>query len=134
MKKFSLIAGLFLSFSFLYAGYITPQLSEKIASIRTGTVIRINIVMETQSDPSYLNSFIKGKTKIHRRIAVLSYLKNLSNSSQGDLLTWLKSEESKGKVSGITSLWIVNAISCEVTTDLIRGNLQKSCKLLQEMI
>ena len=119
MRGFGLIISIYLSFSALFAGYITPQLLEKIRATPSGDTIRINIIMSKQSDISYLQNLIRGRTRRQRRQVVISYLKGISTSSQKNLLSWLKAEEREGRASEISSLWIVNAISCAVIPDLI---------------
>ncbi len=107
--------------SAIYGEYIKQPLLDKMASSGPNELIRINIMMKEQADEPYLRGLCKGKSKSTRRALVISYLKEISERTQSDLLAYLKDRESQNEVSNITPLWIINAISCEAISSVIEG-------------
>lgn len=96
----------------LWSGYIEESLKSKIASLSNSELIRVIIVLNKQ-----INSFPEitgvGDKKAIREIFV-SQLKELT-ASQSELLSYLNNN----RASNITSLWIINAISCVVQKPII---------------
>ena len=76
--------------------------------------------MKSQINSAKLHSRAeKHLDKSARREFVIDELKEFSLKTQADVLSYLQAEEKNGKVSGISSLWIVNAISCDASKDVI---------------
>jgi serine protease AprX len=112
---------------------IEQNLSEKIARSSNEELIPIIILISEQINDQSLAADATSVPKIARRELVVSQLKTLSQCSQKDIITFLKTKQKQGKVKNISSLWIINAIGAEVTKDVIEelsktpGICQISC-------
>ncbi|MBQ5616149.1 MAG: S8 family serine peptidase, partial [Bacteroidaceae bacterium] len=82
--------------------------------------IAVTIVMKSQIQPSAIRAKVaKIRGKMMKREVVVKELKTYSDNSQESLLSFLQSEEKKGNVSDISSLWISNSIVCRANRDII---------------
>lgn len=82
--------------------------------------IAVTIVMKSQMQPSAIRAKVaKSRGKMMKREVVVKELKTYSDNSQESLLSFLQSEEKKGNVSDISSLWISNSIVCRANRDII---------------
>jgi subtilisin family serine protease len=82
-------------------------------------MIPVIIVMSEQLDQEFLYRHACELDKSDRRQWVISELKTLAQRTQQGLLSYLRTEKGTGKADRIHSLWIANAISAEVTKDII---------------
>ncbi len=98
---------------------INDDLTEKIRNSSSEELIPILIRMSEQLDRDFLVSNAVKLTKQVRRQWVSSQLESLAQRTQKELLLYLESAKQNGKAKSIRSLWIVNAISAEVTKDVI---------------
>ena len=74
---------------------------------------KINIILKTQSDATELARTASiFPNKDARRDFVVSTLKHQAETSQCELMSFLKELENNGLVEEIRPLWIVNSISC----------------------
>ncbi len=103
----------------IVSSFITEDLTAKIASSSNQELIPILITMSEELDKEFLVTYAQTLTKKERRQWVSSQLKLLAQRTQQELLSYLESEEQKGKARHVRSLWIVNAISVEVTKGVI---------------
>jgi len=104
----------------LVAAEISKPLEDKIATTASDELIPITIRMTEQITPEereFLTSSSTDPAEI--RLAVTDRLKEISASTQADLLAYLHTEEQLGKVSNIISLWIANVVACSATSDVI---------------
>ena len=98
---------------------IEPEL-QAIINQKNNDKISINIIFKSQLDRSELaersSQFIDKETK---RQAVIKELKNFSEESQQEVLSIIKSAESRNEVSNIVCHWLSNSITCTTTKDVI---------------
>jgi subtilisin family serine protease len=103
------------------AGLIGPSLEGYLATAGPGQKLPVTIALRQQADNVALEKACAGMAKEARWAYVVSNLKRLSEVSQRDLLAYLASEERAGGVSKVTGFWIVNAVYCEATPEVIRA-------------
>ncbi len=121
MKRniFSLILILFLGITSYAQNVIDFELQELINK-KNDEKISINIIFKSQLDVEELkNRSNKYLDKETRRQAVIEELKNFSEASQQDVISIIRSEESKGAVSDVVCHWLSNSITCTTTKDVI---------------
>ncbi|MCF8369203.1 MAG: S8 family serine peptidase [Bacteroidales bacterium] len=102
-------------------GVITQPLSDKMASVQKGDLIRVNITLVEQYDAQALLSNAKSMKPVERREYVISTLKEFSSISQKDLLADLQLYEKSSDVKQIKTYWIANVINCYATSEAIEG-------------
>lgn len=121
MKKlfFSVIVLLLTCVVSLAQNKIDPEL-QAVLNQKSDEKISVNIIFKSQPDASELrqrsNVYADKETK---RNIVIQELKNFSEKTQREVLSIIKSEESKGSVSDITCHWLSNSITCTTTKDVI---------------
>ena len=98
---------------------IDPEL-QSIMDQKTNEKISVNIIFKSQLDRADLaersSQYLDKETK---REAVIKELKNFSADSQQEVLSIIKSAESRNAVSNIVCHWLSNAITCTTTRDVI---------------
>ena len=98
---------------------IDPEL-QSIMDQKTNEKISVNIIFKSQLDRADLaersSQYLDKET---RREAVIKELKNFSADSQQEVLSIIKSAESRNAVSDIVCHWLSNAITCTTTRDVI---------------
>ncbi len=108
---------------------IDPEL-QSIIDKKGDEKISINIIFKSQLNRDDLKErssvFIDKETK---RQAVIKELKNFSAETQHDVLSMIKSAESKNEVSDIVCHWLSNSITCTTTRSVI-GELTKRDDIL----
>ena len=93
---------------------------QEVLNQKNDELVSVSIVLKSQINSAKLHSRAeKHLDKSARREFVIDELKEFSLKTQADVLSYLQAEEKSGKVSGISSLWIVNAISCDASKDVI---------------
>ena len=98
---------------------IDPQLEEVIAKTRGDDQVEVLIVFNEQSDEDYLRNLVADLPRREQRYPVVNYLKELSARTQAPLINYLSLQTQSNRVSDIQSLWIINAIYCKATPDII---------------
>ena len=93
---------------------------QEVMNQKGDEMIDVTIVLKSQMDAAKLQA-MAGRTddKMIQREIVVNELKDFSSRQQADVMSVLKAEETNGNVTAIRSLWIVNAISCETSRDVI---------------
>ena len=93
---------------------------QEVMNQKGDEMIDVTIVLKSQIDDAKLQA-MAGRTddKMIQREIVVNELKDFSSRQQADVMSVLKAEETNGNVTAIRSLWIVNAISCETSRDVI---------------
>lgn len=93
---------------------------QEVMNQKGDEMIDVTIVLKSQIDDAKLHA-MAGRTddKMIQREIVVNELKDFSSRQQADVMSVLKAEETNGNVTAIRSLWIVNAISCETSRDVI---------------
>ena len=122
MKKNILLLLLTLfSFNLIYAqtSTIEPELQE-ILNPKSDEMISINIIFKSQADVQKLQQIAaKANDRKSKREVVVKELKSFSKTSQGDIMSILDAEAKNGKVEDVRCHWLVNAISCNASKDVI---------------
>ena len=124
MKKFVLTSiALFVGvIGFAAMPTIAPTLREEMGKRGDDEKIKIVVLMNEQSDATALRreaTFFA--TKQERRAFVVETLKRQAETSQAELLGLLEEMKQHDMVADIQSLWLVNAISCQVTKTAINS-------------
>ena len=101
-------------------GKIMPDLIEEInASSRSGEMFQTIIVMNEQFDAHKSTRQIQQLNKEQRRSFVMNELQLISNNGQKEVMNDLRQGQKAALVDDIKSFWIINAISCSMTKDMI---------------
>ncbi len=98
---------------------IDPQIEEIATMTRAGDQIEVMFVLNEQSDEDYLRNLVADLPRREQRYPVVNYLKELSARTQAPLIEYLNAQRSANKVSDIESFWIINAVYCKATTEVI---------------
>lgn len=91
---------------------IAPNLLEEVASAGEDEQFPVIIRLTEQADGVQMRAFSLLEDKQQKRSRVCEYLQFIASSSQAPLLSLLEEAEAEGRVAKITSLWIINAVSC----------------------
>ncbi len=122
MKKSILLLLLTLfSLNLIYAqtNTIEPELQEALNQ-KGDEMISVNIILKSQADVHKLQQIAaKANDRKSKREVVVNELKSFSKSTQSDLMSILDAEAKSGKVEDIRCHWLVNAISCSASSDVI---------------
>ncbi len=122
MKKNILLLLLTLfSLNLIYAqtNTIEPELQEAINQ-KGDEMISVNIILKSQADVQKLQQIAaKASDRKSKREVVVNELKSFSKSTQSDIMSILDAEAKSGKVEDIRCHWLVNAISCSASSDVI---------------
>jgi hypothetical protein len=100
------------------AGLIEPALQEQMARLDKSERVGVLIGLEHQLDGEAIIRNIKVKSE--RWEVTVQSLKAMAAQDQAGLLSYLRGQETAGKVADIQPLWIVNAVYCEATPEVIR--------------
>ncbi len=98
---------------------IDPQIEEIAAIASAEQQIEVMFVLNEQSDEDYLRNLVADLPRREQRYPVVNYLKELSARTQVPLIEFLNTQVSANKVSEIGSFWIINAVYCRATTEVI---------------
>jgi len=95
---------------------VSPDLGARLAVAGPGEYLSVNVVLKEQFDPRLLNSLVAGMPRAARRVEVARILREFSELKQVGLLAELNASGARD----ITPLWVVNAVHCEATAELIQ--------------
>lgn len=98
---------------------ISPDLKDVTVRANPSDFIPIDIVFKKQMDLNQLTRAVEGLPKPERRAMTAEILRNYSLENQKPILEYLARMEKQNKVKNVLSIWIVNAIYCEATRDVI---------------
>jgi hypothetical protein len=122
MKRWLVLAVLLLAVTSLSAkGVVGPELTGLLAKTGNREMLPVNIILTAQADNAALETRCVNLTKDQRWELVVGELKNLSARSQVPMLAVLDQFAAQGKVTSVTSLWIVNGIYCKATPEAINA-------------
>ena len=100
---------------------IEPELQEFMKQ-KNDEKISVNIIFKSQLDVKELrtnsNNYLDKETK---RQAVIKEFKEFSEASQQEVVSFIKSQESKGEVTDMVCHWLSNSITCTTTKDVIEA-------------
>ncbi|MEO0073848.1 MAG: S8 family serine peptidase, partial [candidate division WOR-3 bacterium] len=99
---------------------ISPELERHLATAQPGSRLPVHIVLKNQFDSDLLNSLVDGLPRRERRVEVARILQAFSEREQAGLLEYLNRAAADGRVADIRPLWIINAVYCEATPEVIR--------------
>jgi subtilisin family serine protease len=102
------------------ASTFTPNLVAKLNSSSPNELIPIMVTMTQQADKDLMQQMTDGMNKQASRQAVVEYLTNMAESTQGDIRVYLESLANSGKISHVYPLFIVNMISLKATPEVIQ--------------
>ena len=93
---------------------------QEILNRRSDEMVEVTIMMKSQIDATTLKAkVVRTDDKSLQKEIVVGELKDFAKNTQNDVMAVLKAEEASGNVSDINALWIVNAISCKATREVI---------------
>ena len=93
---------------------------QEILNQKSDDMISVTIMFKSQIKTEALKAKAgRSNDKSVKREIVVSELKDFASSQQSDVMSILQAEAKSGKVADINSLWIVNAISCKATGEVI---------------
>ena len=120
MKKFLflLVSCILCSIGFAQVNVIETELQE-VMDQKGDEMIDITISFKSQADAVQLRAKAERGGKSLQREIVVSELKDFASIHQADVMAILQAEEASGKVADINALWIVNAINCKATREVI---------------
>ncbi len=110
---------LVISFTASFAALIEPDLIQRFAALEQDAILPIQIYLREQADPLQIDPNISNLPKPQRRARVGRILIDFAERTQRDLINYLKEKEAEGKVRGISPLWIVNAVGCGATREVV---------------
>lgn len=100
---------------------IEPELQE-FMNQNKDEKISVNIIFKSQLDVNELrtnsNNYLDKETK---RQAVIKEFKDFSEASQQEVVSFIKSQESKGAVTDMVCHWLSNSITCTTTKNVIEA-------------
>ncbi len=105
---------------------ITPELERHMATAQTGARLPVHVVLKEQFDAGLLNQLVDGMPRAQRRVEVARILQDFSAGQQQALLAWLEAEQAQGTVADVRPLWIINAVYCEATPEVIEALSQRA--------
>lgn len=97
----------------------SPDLKNVMSRAKSTDLIPINIVFKKQMDINELTRSVEHLPKPERRAKVAEILQNFSKENQKTIIGILKQKEKQNLIRNIQSLWILNAIYCEATKEVI---------------
>ncbi len=110
------------SFNFINAqnvNAIEPKLQE-VLNQKSDEMISVNIILKSQIEEQRLRDLAsKTDDRKSKREIVVDELKRFSKDTQNDIMSILDAEERNGKVSDVKCHWLVNAISCNASSEII---------------
>ena len=123
MKKSILFLLLTLfSLNLIYAqnlNAIEPELQE-VLNQKGDEMISITIILKSQADVQKLQQIAaKATDRKTKRETVVNELKSFSKHTQSDIMSILDAESKSGNVDDVRCHWLVNAISCNASSDII---------------
>ena len=127
MKKFLQILSLILLMSVtalnaqnVASSKVTADLMSKIEeSQNPNDLIRVIIMMNDQYDATKTVNQMRYLDKSQKREFVIDELKRISNEGQISIINRLQQGQKSMSVQDIHQYWIVNAVSCSMTKDMI---------------
>lgn len=120
MKKylFLIISILFANLTYAQTSGVIEEELQEVLNQKSDDLISVNIIFKSQAD-TRLFSKIDAETRAERREMIIEELKSFSKKSQTDVMSIIEAEERNGKVAKIRNHWLVNAINCELSRDVI---------------
>jgi len=125
MKKSYLLVLALVAFSIGFA-MLGPELETIIKNANSDDLISVNVILKEQADASTLNQMFKGYPKKVRQVEVAHFLQQFSQDKQNAIMDYLRPQIDAKRVTGVTPLWIVNAIHCKAPKDIIMALSERS--------
>ena len=127
MKKTKLIRTIFAAIviqtsSHVYAGELSPGLSERLQLIQHKEHISVIVRMADQADLNVAIKGIMGRNKAIRSRNVIRALQSTAAIRQKDIIAFLKKEKSFGNVVDYIPFWIFNGFTLQAIPEVIRNS------------
>ncbi|MFO7676667.1 MAG: S8 family serine peptidase, partial [bacterium] len=111
------LLGVALFFAATPAAEIEPLLLDQMALLESGEQIEVLVVLTEQLDGEGIIRTIKDKEERWRH--TVTSAKALAERSQAGLLAELEGHQRAGRVGQIIPFWLVNAVYCEATPEVV---------------
>lgn len=99
---------------------ITPDLLEEInESSKSSELFQTIIVLNEQFDVKKVTRQMQYLNKAQQRELIIGELQQISNNGQKEILNDLQQGQKAALVDNIRPFWILNAISCSMTKDMV---------------
>ena len=105
--------------SAVLAGTITPDLAAELNVSTPEELIPVMVAMTQQADKDVMQALTTGLDKQATRVTVVGYLKDIAESTQRDIRSYLESLKNTDKISHVYPVYIVNMISLKATPEVI---------------
>jgi hypothetical protein len=102
---------------------IEPALEQQLARLDNNERVGVVIALNDQLDNEAI--IAAARTKDERWSMTVQALQSMAANGQAGLLAELRGLEKLGRVADIQSLWIVNAVYCEATAEVVRAVAQR---------
>jgi subtilisin family serine protease len=111
LKPISILT-ILLIFNFAYSisGELSPDLKEKLKTLKEEEYISCLVMFKDQVSPNDLALCRKLKTRNERHSSIIYRLKDKKDKAQKGILSYLEEQKNKGSVKSYRSFWIVNGI------------------------
>jgi subtilisin family serine protease len=103
-------------------GLISPSLQEHLGKAQADQKLPVHIVLKEQFDRALLGSLVGGMPRAQRRVEVARILGEFSARQQAGVLEYLATTTA----DNVRSFWVVNALFCEATPEVIQQLSQRS--------
>lgn len=113
---------LFLLSTVATAGEISFGLEKYMNDHPWESSIKVIVRLEAQADIEYLDNYLRqtNATRKYRHKVVVTELRDVAESTQGELLNYLAEKEAEGSVLEYRPFWIFNAIAVDAERDVIQ--------------
>ena len=101
------------------AARLDPDLANRLTAADANQKLPVEFFMKAQAFAPNLDPNIPNLPKPQRRARVAQVLKEFADASQHDVLSYLDSKATDGKVISISSLWLTNMVGCFATKDVV---------------
>jgi serine protease AprX len=102
------------------AAQLEPGLARRLAvNDKPDQKFPVSFYLTAQAGAADFEASIEKLPRAQRRARVGRILADYARLTQQDLMSWLTTQQGAGKVEDLKSLWIVNAIGCWATRDVI---------------
>ncbi len=103
----------------LYPQKIDPELEEKMGNSSQSELLPVIVEFDKTIDTQFLYNLVKDLPKSSRRNITINTLQDFTEEYQEDVMDYLESMETEGKVERLSQLWLTNSIGMNVTKDVI---------------
>lgn len=100
--------------------HVVDKELQSVLSRNSGERLSVNIILKSQTEPVRMKALAaRAKDNKTAKVLVADELKKQSKCRQASVLDYLREAMAEGKAANITTYWVANAISCDVTKDVV---------------